>query len=135
MGKHRVLIVDDAAIVRTIVTDVLSADPELEIVGAAENGRVALKQIHLLDPDIIILDVEMPEMDGFEALKAIKVANPDLPVIMFSTLFGNDSTNTEAFVGAAACIRKPTNLHTRGAAREHLQETLIASIKAVFANG
>src|SRR3972149_7031646 len=85
MRKIRVLIVDDAVVVRRIVGDVLAGDPELEVAGAAANGRIALAKIPQVNPDIVTLDAEMPEMDGLETLAAIRKSYPRFPVIMFST--------------------------------------------------
>ena len=84
--KIRVLIVDDAVVIRKIVTDVLSEDPEIEIVGTAANGRIAIQKLTQVQPDLVTLDVEMPEMNGLEALKEIRKTHARLPVIMFSTL-------------------------------------------------
>ena len=64
MRKIKVLVVDDAVVVRKIVTDTLSGDPDLEVVATAANGRIALQKIPQVNPDILTLDIEMPEMDG-----------------------------------------------------------------------
>jgi two-component system, chemotaxis family, protein-glutamate methylesterase/glutaminase len=82
----RVMVVDDAVVVRRLVSDVLSAEPSIEVAGTAANGRLALAKVPQLSPDLIILDVEMPEMDGIETLVALRKEHPLLPVIMFSTL-------------------------------------------------
>jgi two-component system, chemotaxis family, protein-glutamate methylesterase/glutaminase len=94
-SKVRVLVVDDSVVVRRVLTETLSADPVLEVVGWAQNGKLALAKIPQCQPDAITLDVEMPEMNGIEALSEIRKLYPKLPVIMFSTL-------TEA--GAAATL-------------------------------
>ena len=86
MSKIRVLLADDAVVVRRILTDTLAEDPEIEVVGTAPNGKLALVKLAQLKPDIIILDVEMPDMDGLEALKEIRKTNRLIPVIMFSTM-------------------------------------------------
>ncbi len=86
MRKIRVLVVDDAVVVRRLVTDVLAADPDIEVVGTAANGRLALAKLAQLKPDLITLDIEMPEMDGLETLVELRKSHPRLPVIMFSTL-------------------------------------------------
>ena len=70
--KIKVLIVDDAIVVRILVGNTLSKDPEIELVGKAENGKVALEQIASLKPDVVLLDIEMPEMDGLTVLKKLK---------------------------------------------------------------
>jgi two-component system chemotaxis response regulator CheB len=85
-GRIRVLVVDDSVIIRRLVTHALTEDPQVELVGSAANGAIALKMIPLLKPDAITLDIEMPEMDGLETLRHIRKSYPDLIVIMFSTL-------------------------------------------------
>ena len=82
----RILLVDDSAVIRRLLTDVLSGDPALEVADSAANGRIALAKLSAVKPDIVILDVEMPEMDGLETLAEIRKRQPRLPVIMFSTL-------------------------------------------------
>ena len=72
MPKIRVLIVDDAVVIRRLLSDVLESDPDLEVAGTAANGRIALSKIRELNPDLVTLDVEMPEMDGLEALLEIR---------------------------------------------------------------
>src|SRR2546423_1111530 len=84
MTKTRVLIVDDAVVVRRLLTDALSSDPALEVVGTAPNGSIALAKITQVNPDLVVLDLEMPEMDGVETLAAIRKSHPHLPVILFS---------------------------------------------------
>src|SRR3954463_3314502 len=86
MGKIRVLVVDDAVVVRRIVSDVLGSDPAIEVAGTAANGKIALAKIPQINPDLITLDVEMPEMDGLTTVREIRKRYPKLPVIMFSTL-------------------------------------------------
>ena len=80
------LIVDDSVVIRRLVGEILAADPDLEVVGAAATGRIALAKIPQTRPDVVTLDVEMPEMDGLETLALIRRQHPDTTVIMFSTL-------------------------------------------------
>ncbi|HAC89903.1 MAG TPA: chemotaxis response regulator protein-glutamate methylesterase, partial [Planctomycetaceae bacterium] len=94
MDKIRVLIVDDSAIIRRLLTDALAADPMIEVVGIAANGKIALAKIAQLKPDLVTLDIEMPEMDGLETLSEIRKVNKSLPVIMFSTLTERGATAT-----------------------------------------
>ena len=86
MPKIRVLIVDDSVVIRRMVADELSADPAIEVVGTAANGKIALARLPQVTPDLVILDVEMPELDGLATLREIRKVYPKLPVIMFSAL-------------------------------------------------
>jgi two-component system chemotaxis response regulator CheB len=131
MAKIRVLIVDDAVVVRHIVSGVLTTDPDLEVVGSAANGLIALAKIPQVNPDVITLDVEMPEMDGLETLVAIRRQYPHLPVIMFSTLThrGASATLDALAMGANDYVTKPSNVGSLSAAQQSLREQLIPKIK------
>lgn len=72
----RIFLVDDSAVIRRLLTDVLSGDPALEVADSAANGRIALAKLLAVKPDIVILDVEMPEMDGLETLAEIRKRQP-----------------------------------------------------------
>ncbi len=130
-NKIRVLLVDDSAVIRRLLTDVLSGDPMLEIVGGAPNGRVALEQLSALKPDLVVLDVEMPEMDGLETLTEIRKRQPRLPVIMFSSLTERGAIVTlEALaLGANDYVTKPSNSGNMIAALQRVREELIPRIK------
>src|SRR6201999_1675134 len=86
MSRVRVLVVDDSALIRRLVSDVLASDPEVDVVGIAASGPLALAKIAPLRPDVVTLDVEMPEMDGLATLAELRKWHPRLPVIMFSAL-------------------------------------------------
>lgn len=133
MSKIRVLIVDDSVVIRRIVSDVLTADPELEVVGTAANGRIAMAKIPQVNPDIITLDVEMPEMDGLETIAAIRKLYPRLPVIMFSTLTqrGAATTLDALTLGASDYVTKPANVGSVAAAQQSLRDQLIPKIKGL----
>jgi two-component system chemotaxis response regulator CheB len=109
MGKIRVFLVDDAVVIRRLVTSALNRDPSLEVVGAAPNGRVALARLPELRPDVVLLDLEMPEMDGLATLAALRKTHPRLPVIMFSrfTQRGVEATVSALMLGADDYVAKP----------------------------
>src|SRR3972149_3367731 len=86
MPKVRVLIVDDSAFIRRVLSDQITADGDLEVVGQAPNGRLALQRVEQLRPDVVVLDVEMPELDGLATLAELRKRDARLPVIMFSAL-------------------------------------------------
>ena len=85
MRRIRVLVVDDVAMVRRLVVDALSIDAEIQVVGVAANGREALEKIPLVRPDLLVLDYEMPEMDGLETLIEVRKGYPSIRVIIFSS--------------------------------------------------
>jgi two-component system chemotaxis response regulator CheB len=128
-----VLVVDDSVVVRKLVTRILDADPELRVVGTAANGRIALEKVALLAPDIITLDIEMPEMDGLETLAAIRKIAPKLPVIMFSTLTERAAASTldALALGASDYVTKPSQLHDPAEALEAVRSQLVPKIKAL----
>ena len=104
----RVLIVDDSALVRNLLTEILSSDPEIEVVGAAPDPLIAREKIKHLHPDVLTLDVEMPRMDGLTFLENLMRLHP-LPVIMVSSLTeqGADVTLQALELGAIDFVTKP----------------------------
>jgi len=106
--RVRVLIVDDSALVRRILTEVLSADPAVEVVGTASDAYVARDKIKQLNPDVLTLDVEMPKMDGVTFLRNLMRLRP-MPVVMVSTLteHGAEVTLDALAVGAVDYLPKP----------------------------
>jgi two-component system, chemotaxis family, protein-glutamate methylesterase/glutaminase len=106
--RIRVLIVDDSALMRRLLTDLLSSAPEIEVVGTARNGREAVLQAAQLKPDVITLDVEMPEVSGLEALPVL-LAVHEAPVVMVSALTqeGADVTLQALELGAVDFMPKP----------------------------
>jgi two-component system, chemotaxis family, protein-glutamate methylesterase/glutaminase len=109
-GRVRVLLVDDSSVVRRLLTAALGTHPEIEVVGTAANGIIALNKLAQLEPDAIILDVEMPEMDGISTLVSLRETHPRLPVIMFSTLTerGASVTFDALAAGASDYVLKPS---------------------------
>ncbi len=130
-SRIRILVVDDSVVVRRMLGDSLSADPELEVVGSAANGNIALARIPQLNPDLVILDVEMPELDGLETLKRIRQTHLSLPVIMFSTLTqrGAAATLDALSLGANDYVTKPANVGGVQQALEHIRTELIPKVK------
>jgi two-component system chemotaxis response regulator CheB len=131
VSKIRVLIVDDSMVIRRILSDALSADPSIEVVGTAANGKIALGKLDQLRPDLVTLDIEMPEMDGLETLTEIRKRLPRLPVIMFSTLTqrGAEATLDALARGASDYVTKPANVGSVHAAIQSVQAELIPRIK------
>ncbi|MDX2470142.1 MAG: chemotaxis response regulator protein-glutamate methylesterase [SAR324 cluster bacterium] len=105
---YKVLVVDDSAIMRNEISKIINEDPELEVVGSAINGKYALDKVKILDPDVVTMDINMPIMDGIEALKQIMATLPR-PVIMISTLTveGAEETIEALALGAYDYLPKP----------------------------
>ena len=137
MEPIAVLIVDDSVVIRRIVTNVLSEEPGIRVVGTAASGRSALEEIERLAPDILTLDIEMPEMDGLETLRHLRRTHPRLPVIMFSTLTERAAAATlEALsLGARDYVTKPGNVGSTSAALDTVRSQLIPKIKALVPRG
>ena len=137
MPKIKILIVDDSVVVRRLLSNVLDGDAALEVVGTAPNGKIALAKISQVNPDLIVLDVEMPEMDGLETLAAIRKQDEKIPVIMFSALteLGAVATLDALALGATDYVTKPHNMKSKEAALEHIREQLIPKIKAFCSGG
>lgn len=133
MNPIRILVVDDSVVIRRVLSDTLSGDPGLEVVGVAGDGKIALAKIPLLKPDLITLDVEMPVMNGLETLAAIRKLYPRLPVIMFSTLTerGASATLDALSLGASDYATKPSNTGSPAVAIERIRAELIPKIKAL----
>jgi two-component system, chemotaxis family, protein-glutamate methylesterase/glutaminase len=125
----RVLIVDDSALMRQLISTMLSADPEIEVVGTAPDPHVARERIKALNPDVVTLDVEMPRMDGVTFLRKIMSLRP-MPVVMISTLTqaGAEVTLEALEIGAVDFIAKP--VHDVASAMGELAEELQTKVKA-----
>jgi len=132
MAKLRILIVDDAVVVRKILTESLTSEPDMEVSSAA-NGRIALAKIPQVNPDLVTLDMEMPEMDGLTTLKELRKLYPKLPVIMFSTLTerGAAATLDALAAGANDYVTKPANVGSVAIAFARIKSELIPRIKAL----
>jgi two-component system chemotaxis response regulator CheB len=133
MTPIRILVVDDSVVIRRLLSDTLSGDRALQVVGTASDGRIALAKIRVLKPDLITLDVEMPVMNGLETLAAIRKLYPTLPVIMFSTLTerGAAAALDALSLGASDYATKPSNTGSPEVAIEQIRAELIPKIKAL----
>ncbi len=101
-----VLIADDNAFVRRRLGDLFSREPDFEVCGEAENGRKAVEEAQELHPDLILLDVSMPVMNGLDAARALKRLMPEVPIVMFSA-YSDSFTEKEArSAGASALVSK-----------------------------
>lgn len=125
MSAIRVLVVDDSVVARRLITHALSQHPEISVVGTAANGHIALPKIAQLKPDAVLLDVEMPEMNGIETLRVLRETDARLPVIMFSSLTerGAQVTLDALAAGASEYVLKPSA--QAGESIEHVVATLI----------
>ncbi|MFZ7104616.1 MAG: protein-glutamate methylesterase/protein-glutamine glutaminase [Peptococcaceae bacterium] len=130
MGPIGVLVVDDSAFMRKVISDIISRDSGLRVLGTARNGEDALDKLNILKPDVITLDVEMPKMNGLEALEKIMTIRPT-PVIMLSSLTkaGADITIKALAKGAIDFIQKPggsISLNIDVVAKELVQKIKLA---------
>ena len=134
-GKIRVLVVDDSALMRQFISDILRSDPRIEVAGTARDGKDALAQIRAVKPDIVTMDVEMPNMDGLKALEEIMKTNP-IPVIMVSTMTqeGAETTLKALALGCVDFIGKPSgsiSLNIKDVGREIIDKVIAASTAKV----
>ncbi|MCP4136527.1 MAG: chemotaxis response regulator protein-glutamate methylesterase [bacterium] len=130
LDRIKVLVVDDSSLVRKIVTDILEKDPVIKVVGTANNGKTAIFKNRELNPDVITLDIEMPILNGLEALKDIMENNPK-PVIMMSVLtqHGAEATFKALDYGAVDFIPKPSSVLSLSV--DEIGELLRTKVKAV----
>lgn len=126
----RALVVDDSALMRRLISDILSKDNSIEVIDTAHNGKDAVEKVRKLKPDIVTMDVEMPIMDGIEAVKQIMSTNP-VPVVMLSSLTsrGAETTMDALKAGAVDFICKPSG--TISTNLEIIDAEIIEKVKAV----
>jgi len=133
MAKIRVLVVDDSATMRSLITAALNRDPGIEVIGAAGDPFEARGMIKALNPDVVTLDIEMPNMNGIEFLEKIMRLRP-MPVVMVSTLTqaGAEMTLRALELGAVDCVAKPADaLGTQDALAEIVVKVKIAARASV----
>ncbi len=134
MPPIRILVVDDSVVARRVISEILDQEDGLEVVGTAPNGRIALTKIDRMKPDLVTLDIDMPELDGMETLRRIRADFPGVDVIMVSNLTqrGARVTVDALFLGAADYVTKATRTRSPESAREHLREQLLPKIRALY---
>jgi two-component system, chemotaxis family, protein-glutamate methylesterase/glutaminase len=132
--RIRVMVVDDSVVIRRLVTQALEQDPMIEVVGTASNGAIGLQRIPQFNPDVITLDIEMPDMNGLEMLRRIRREYPQLRVIMFSTLTERGAAVTlEALtLGADDYVTKVSNEGSLDRSMARLRQEMIPKIKQFF---
>jgi two-component system chemotaxis response regulator CheB len=132
--RIRVMVVDDSVVIRRLVTQALEQDSMIEVVGTASNGAIGLQRIPQFTPDVITLDIEMPDMNGLEMLRRIRREFPQLRVIMFSTLTERGAAITlEALtLGADDYVTKASNEGSLDRSLARLREEMIPKIKQFF---
>jgi two-component system chemotaxis response regulator CheB len=131
--RIRVLIVDDSAVMRGLLRSVLLSDPDIEVAGTAADGASALDCFRLQRPDLVLLDLEMPVMDGLETLRKLRARGLTMPVIICSSLTQRGAHVTiEALAsGASDYVAKPAGQNGREAAIRTLAQELIPKIHAL----
>ncbi len=131
--RTRILIVDDSAVMRSLLRSVVCSDAGLEVAGTAADGALALSSIAILRPDLILLDVEMPVMDGLVTLRELRRQGHKMPVIMCSSLTQRGAKVTlEALAGGASdYVAKPAGQASREAATRALGQELVPKIHAL----
>nr|WP_321467902.1 chemotaxis response regulator protein-glutamate methylesterase [uncultured Desulfobulbus sp.] len=129
--KIKVLVVDDTIVYRKAVSDILGEMPGVEVVGVAHNGKIAVAKVNSLKPDLLTLDIEMPEMNGLEVLQYLQLNAPQVSAIMVSTLTseGGDMTMRALELGAYDFILKPTAKNILES-KQQLRSLLTPLIKA-----
>jgi two-component system chemotaxis response regulator CheB len=133
MEKIKLLLVDDSMVIRRALRECFRDDPEIEVVGVAESGLRALEQIEALKPDIITLDIEMPDMDGLETLRYLRERGSELPVIVFSkhTSHGAKVTMEALELGASDVVAKPVAHGGKGSPCEIVKRQLRSRVRAL----
>lgn len=132
LKKIRVIVVDDSALMRKVVSDIINADSEMEVIDTAKNGQDLLIKLKNKIPDVITMDVEMPEMDGLRALKELKKININVPVIILSSISKTGTEMTMEYLeqGAFDFIAKPSGAISLDINK--VKDELVEKIKLAF---
>lgn len=132
-AKIKVLVIDDAVLARKVIGDVISEERDMEMFAAAPNGQVALQRLAAGHPDVIVLDFEMPEMNGLETIDAIRRISPDIPIVMFSTLTERGARETfDALArGANDYVTKPSGHRGLSEAKQQIRSELVPKLRAL----
>lgn len=135
MPRIRVLIVDDSVLIRRRLAESLAQDPDLEVVGKAASGPLGIAKIVQLSPDIVVLDADMPEMDGLATLHQIRHTHPRLPVVMLTAAADDGATRAReaAASGAAVHVVEPRTSDGTALRLERLDDELVRTIKELCA--
>lgn len=135
MSPIHVLVVDDSVMVRKLLTSYLRQDPLLAVAGTAATGRIALAKIPQVAPDLVVLDLEMPELDGLATLREIRRLHPLLPVVMFGSVTeGSVGVSLEALaMGPTDFVAKPAGVASLHRGVEQVLDELVGKIKALCA--
>lgn len=131
--RIRVLVVDDSVVVRRLVSDLLNSEPDIEVIATAPDGKIALEKAERCAPDLITMDIEMPVMDGIEAVRRLRESGSRVPIIMFSTLTerGAVATIDALAAGASDYVAKPTSMSGLVAATEQVRSEIVPKIRAL----
>lgn len=132
-GNAKILLVDDSAVIRGLLTKLIDGQPGMEVLSTAPNGKVGVDKTRSMNPDLVVLDIEMPVMNGLEAVTEIRKTHPKTPIVMFSTLTekGAAAALNALELGASDYATKPRNSGSMSAALEEVKDELVSKISAL----
>lgn len=131
MAPISVLIVDDLVITRQVLSRIISEDPDFVVAGTAPDGRLAIEKLRQLSVDAVVLDIEMPEMDGLATLRVMRKTHPNLPILVFSshTEQGAEVTIDSLLLGATDYVTKPAGTRSVAEAEAYIRKELLAKLR------